>query len=36
MKLRKVLIGIAVAIFIILLLFWLFMAEDISAWNPMG
>ena len=32
MKQRKILIGIAVAIFIILLLYWLLVAEDTRAW----
>ncbi|MDD3040327.1 hypothetical protein [Bacteroides sp.] len=32
MKQRKVLVGIAVAIFIILLLYWLLVAEDMNAW----
>lgn len=32
MKQRKVLVGIAVAIFIILLLYWLLVAEDTKAW----
>lgn len=36
MKQRKVLIGIAVAIFILLLLYWLFVAEDINAWLPVN
>lgn len=31
MKQRKVLIAIAVVIFILLLLYWLFVAEDINA-----
>ena len=32
MKQRKVLIGIAAAIFIILLLYWLLVSEDMRAW----
>lgn len=36
MKQRKVLIGIAVVIFIVLLLYWLFIAEDMSAWMSMA
>lgn len=32
MKQRKVLIGIAVAILIILLLYWLLVAEDMQPW----
>ena len=36
MKQRKVLIAIAVVIFILLLLYWLFVAEDISAWLPVN
>lgn len=32
MKQRKVLVGIAVAIFILLLLYWLLVAEDMNAW----
>ena len=32
MKQRKVLVGIAIAIFIILLLYWLLVAEDMQAW----
>lgn len=32
MKQRKVLVGIAIAIFIILLLYWLLVAEDMRAW----
>ena len=32
MKQRKVLVGIAVAIFIILLLYWLLVADDMRAW----
>lgn len=32
MKQRKVLIGIAVAILIILLLYWLVVAEDMKPW----
>ncbi len=36
MKQRKVLTGIAVAILILLLLYWLFVAEDISAWLPVN
>ena len=35
MKQRKVLIAIAVVIFI-LLLYWLFVAEDINAWLPVN
>lgn len=36
MKQRKVLIGIAVVIFIVLLLYWLFIAEDMNAWMSMA
>ena len=36
MKQRKVLIAIAVVIFILLLLYWLFVAEDINAWLPVN
>ena len=36
MKQRKVLIAIAVVIFILLLLYWLFVAEDINAWRPVN
>lgn len=36
MRQRKVLIGIAVAIFILLLLYWLVVAEDMSAWLPVA
>ncbi len=36
MKQKKVLIAIAAAIFIILLLYWLFVAEDMSAWLPVN
>ena len=32
MKQRKVLVGIAIAIFIILLLYWLLVAEDMKPW----
>ena len=32
MKQRKVLVGIAIAIFIILLLYWLLVAEDMKHW----
>ena len=32
MKQRKVLIAIAVVIFILLLLYWLFVAEYINSW----
>lgn len=32
MKQRKVLVGIVVAIFILLLLYWLLVAEDIQPW----
>ena len=32
MKQRKVLVGIAIAIFIILLLYWLLVAEDMEPW----
>lgn len=32
MKQRKVLIGIAIAIFVILLLYWLLVAEDMQPW----
>lgn len=32
MKQRKALIGIAVVILILLLLYWLFVAEDLNAW----
>lgn len=35
MKQRKVLIGIAVAIFIVLLFYWLLIAEDMRAWMSM-
>lgn len=34
MKQRQILVGIAVAIFIILLLYWLLVAEDMRAWLP--
>lgn len=36
MKQRKVLMAIAAVIFIILLLYWLFVAEDINAWIPVN
>ena len=36
MKQRKVLIAIAVVIFILLLLYWLFVAEDINSWLPVN
>ncbi len=36
MKQRRLLTGIAVAILIILLLYWLFVAEDMSAWLPVN
>ena len=36
MKQRKVLIAIAVVIFILLLLYWLSVAEDINAWLPVN
>ena len=36
MKQRKVLIAIAVVIFILLLLYWLFVAEDINALLPVN
>ena len=36
MKQRKVLIAIAVVIFILLLLYLLFVAEDINAWLPVN
>ena len=36
MKQRKVLIAIAVVIFILLLLYRLFVAEDINAWLPVN
>ena len=36
MKQRRVLTGIAVAILVILLLYWLFVAEDINAWLPVN
>lgn len=36
MKQRKVLVAIAVVIFIILLIYWLFVAEDMSAWLPVN
>ncbi len=36
MRQRKVLIGIAIAIFILLLLYWLVVAEDMSAWLPVA
>ena len=32
MKQRKVLVGIAIAIFIILLLYWLLVAVDMKSW----
>ena len=32
MKQRKVLVGIAIAIFVILLLYWLLGAEDMKPW----
>lgn len=36
MKQRKVLMAIAAVIFIILLLYWLFVSEDINAWLPVN
>ncbi len=36
MKQRKILTGIAVAILVLLLLYWLFVAEDINAWLPIN
>lgn len=36
MKQRKALMAIAAVIFIILLLYWLFVAEDINAWIPVN
>lgn len=36
MKQRKVLMAIAAVIFIILLLYWLFVAEDMNAWLPVN
>lgn len=36
MKQRRVLIAIAVVILIVLLLYWLFVAEDIDAWLPVN
>ena len=36
MKQRKVLIAIAVVIFILLLLYWVFVGEDINAWLPVN
>lgn len=36
MKQRRVLIAIAVVIFIVLLLYWLFVAEDMDAWLPVN
>ena len=36
MKQRKVLIAIAVVIFILLLLYWLFVAEDINSLLPVN
>lgn len=36
MKSRKVLVAIGVVIFIMLLLYWLFVAEDINAWLPVN
>ena len=32
MKQRKVLVGIAITIFVILLLYWLLVAEDMKPW----
>ena len=32
MKQRKVLVGVAIAIFIILLFYWLLVAEDMQPW----
>lgn len=36
MKQRKVLVAIAAIIFILLLLYWLFIAEDINAFLPVN
>lgn len=36
MKQRKILMAIAAVIFIILLLYWLFVAEDMNAWLPVN
>lgn len=36
MKQRKVLVAIAVIIFILLLLYWLFVAEDMNAFLPVN
>lgn len=36
MKQRKALTVIAVVILILLLLYWLFVAEDINAWLPIN
>lgn len=36
MKQRKVLVAIAAVIFIILLLYWLFVAEDLNAFLPVN
>ncbi len=36
MKPKRALIAIAVVIFIFLLLYWLMVAEDISAWLPVN
>lgn len=36
MKPRKVFVAIAVVILIVLLLYWLFVAEDINAWLPVN
>lgn len=36
MNQRKVWMVIAVVIFILLLLYWLFVAEDTSAWIPIN
>lgn len=36
MKPKRVLTAIAAVIFILLLLYWLFVAEDINAWIPVN
>lgn len=36
MKQRKVLVAIAAIIFILLLLYWLFVAEDMNAFLPVN
>lgn len=36
MKPRKVLITIGVVVLVVLLLYWLFIAEDMNAWVPVN